>query len=358
MNVVIERPTLAIPNSQVGSNAAVMIRGVSKRFPVRRGWAATIRHPFRTEWAPIVRNVTCDIEAGEFFGVLGPNGAGKTTLFRMLASTVLPDEGTIHVGGYDVVRQSRQVRAALAVVPAEERSLNWRLCARENLYLFGRMHRLSGQRLRDRVERLLEVVELADVGTKMVGKFSSGMKQRLMIARALIGSPRVLLLDEPTRALDPISARRLREFLRADLVESQGCTVILATHNSEEALHLCHRVAILDRGRMLAVGRASDLISEIQGYRYQVWTREPDHPFWQRLLATGRILSIRRGESDASGWASVDVALSGPGDEAATLLAEIVGAGISVNRFVPLDMSLADLIEQVVGKAGGGGGHA
>ncbi|HSH46152.1 MAG TPA: ABC transporter ATP-binding protein, partial [Longimicrobiales bacterium] len=228
----------------------VRVRGLTKTFPVRRSWRDLIREPFtRPERITALRDIHFDVGPAEFFGLLGANGAGKTTLFKMLAAQLLPDEGTALVKGFDVVREAAEVRRILTPVVADERSLNWRLTARQNLELFASLYGLRGPAADERVTSLLETVELTDTGTKMVGAFSSGMKQRLLIARALLGNPRVLLLDEPTRSLDPVSARRFRRFLREELAARQGCTVLLATHSADEAFDLCDRVAILDRGR-------------------------------------------------------------------------------------------------------------
>jgi ABC-2 type transport system ATP-binding protein len=357
MSVVVERPAAAAPVSRSTQPPAISLREVSKRFPVRRSWMETARHPFRREWVPVVRSVSCDVDPGEFFGVLGPNGAGKTTLFRMLTCTVLPDHGTIRVGGYDALREVRAVRSVLAAVPAEERSLNWRLSAHENLYLFGRLYGLHGAELRRRVDELLDVVELSDAGTKMVARYSSGMKQRLMIARALLGRPRILLLDEPTRSLDPLSARRLREFLKTELIGRQGCTVVLATHNSEEALELCDRVAVLDRGRLLAVGNASVLARELRGDRYRAWTRAPDHPEWRALLREAVLLAAEPGEPGADGWTPVELAFDGGSETGARVLARLARAGVPISRFEPVQVNLAELIEQVVARAEAEGAH-
>jgi ABC-2 type transport system ATP-binding protein len=192
-------------------------------------------------------------------------------------------------------------------------------------------------------------VELADAGEKMVGRFSSGMKQRLLIARALLARPRVLLLDEPTRSLDPISARRFRGFLREEISGRQGCTVLLATHNTEEALELCDRVGVLDHGELLAVGTAGELAAEIGEDRYRVWTRSPAHPAFDAVGARhlGRGVAPREGGPTA-GWTPVDLDIPGGAERAAEVLALLVDSGVSVSGFERVRLSLADLIERIV----------
>src|SRR5262245_8535234 len=221
----------------------VRVAGLTKAFTKRRGLREMLRSPRARERATAVESVSCEIAPGEFFGLLGPNGAGKTTLFKMLATVLLPDAGTATIDGHDVVRDSAAVRRVLTPAVGDERSLQWRLSARENLELFAALLEVPRREQRSRIDGLLAEVGLADTGAKLVGAFSSGMRQRLLIARALLARPKVLLLDEPTRSLDPISARAFRTFLRDEIAGRRNCAVLLATHNAEEAFDLCDRVA-------------------------------------------------------------------------------------------------------------------
>jgi ABC-2 type transport system ATP-binding protein len=331
----------------------VHIAGLSKRFPERRTWRQLLRHPRRVRYVPVLRDVTIDVAEGEFFGLLGPNGAGKTTLFKTLATLVLPDAGRATVAGYDIVRDAPAVRRVLAPVIADERSLYWRLTARANLALFAALQGLREPLASERVAELLDVVSLADTAEKMVGQFSSGMKQRLLIARALLPRPRVLLLDEPTRSLDPLSARSLRRFLREEISGRQGCTILLATHNTEEALELCDRVAVLDRGRLLAAGSTDALAAEIGDERYRVWTRDPDHPSWRALAEQGAIAQVQVMGADAGGWVRMEMEIPGGLDRAAHVTAFLAYQGVTVARFERIALSLADLIERIVERRGG-----
>jgi ABC-2 type transport system ATP-binding protein len=336
----------------------VILDGLTKRFPVRRGWLDTARHPLRTEYVPVIRDVSCEIGEGEFFGLLGPNGAGKTTLFKMLATLIIPDAGAATVAGFDVVQDAAAVRRVLAPVIADERSLYWRLSARANLELYGALQGLGKSDARSRATELLHVVGLDDTGAKMVGSFSSGMKQRLLIARALIARPRVLLLDEPTRSLDPISARAFRTFLREEITGRQGCTVLLATHNTEEALELCDRVAVLNRGRLLATGTTQQLAAEIGDERYRLWTREPAHPALASLADRGVVREIAVRGIDDGGWAIVEMEIPGGLDRAAQVTALLGEQGLSIARFERVELALADLIERIVERRGAEEMHA
>ena len=340
------------------SDRVVSVDGLVKTFPQRRGWSQVLRAPFRAaSRVTVIDRVRFDVGASELFGLLGANGAGKTTLFRMLAAQLAPDAGTATIVGADVVRQPRLVRSVIAPVTTDERSLNWRLTATENLELFAALYGVRGAASTRRIGDVLQTVGLHDAGTKMVGTFSSGMKQRLLIARALLGRPRVLLLDEPTRSLDPISARHFRAFLRTEIVGQRRCTVLLATHNAEEAFDLCDRVAVLERGRLLALDAPRRLMARLSDDRYHLDLRERQGPAAMALL-TSWSADARFVEGDAPpGWHRLELRIPQGADGAADLLGRLARAGIDVSRFQRIDATLAELLERVR-ERGGNGAHA
>ena len=326
---------------------AVRLVALEKAYPVARPMRQALRRPLARAWTHALRGVTCDVRPGELFGLLGPNGAGKTTLFKILSTLVLPDGGRAAVHGADVAGAPAQVRRLLAPVVADERSLNWRISARENLRLYAALHGLRGRAAAARADEVLHVVELDAAADARAGTFSSGMKQRLLLARALLARPRVLLLDEPTRSLDPVSARRFRAFLRDEVVGRQGCTVLLATHAPDEALELCGRVAVMDRGRLLAVDTAESLARATARDRWRLWTRDPAHPALAAAEAAGAVRTEGR-TADADGWWRVDARVPGGADAAARLLAALVGGGMTVARWEPHRPSLAEIVERIV----------
>ncbi len=344
-------------SSPASREPIVRLDGLTKRFPVRRGWRETLRRPGSTEWAEVVHDVSFEITAGECFGLLGPNGAGKTTLFKMLATLVLPDEGTATVAGFDLVHQAAEVRRLLTPVIADERSLYWRISARENLRLFAALHGLHGTAAASRIEELLAIVQLADT-PKMVGMYSSGMKQRLLIARALIARPRILLLDEPTRSLDPVSARGLRTFLRDEIAGRQGCTIFLATHSTEEALELCDRVAVLDRGRVRATGPAARLAADLGEGRHRFWLRGDTRQALAALVAQGLARNIADPSIDSDGWVSVEMDIDGGMGASAAVVAVLTRSRVAVGRVEPVRLGLADLIERIVARRSGEEGES
>jgi ABC-2 type transport system ATP-binding protein len=191
------------------------------------------------------------IAPSEIVALLGENGAGKSTLIRVLATTILPDTGRVVVEGYDVQRQPTEAKACIGLVLAEERSFFWRLSGRANLEFFAA---LRGMRRRDAVReatRVLGEVDLSAVAERRVDRYSTGMRARLSLARALLGGPSVLLLDEPTRSLDAVAAVEVRALIAA-LARDTGAAVLLATHNLHEAAQLASRTSIISHGRIAA----------------------------------------------------------------------------------------------------------
>lgn len=204
-----------------------------------------------------VRGISFSVRPGEVFGLLGHNGAGKTTTIRMLTGRTPPTAGSASVGGHDVVRAREDARAVLNLV-FEDQNLYERLTGRDNLRLFGDLYGAP----RERTDELLERVGIAHAAGRKVKTYSTGMKQRLLLARGLINEPQVLFLDEPTRGLDPMSARNLRGIVRE--LSAQGTTVVLTTHDMTEADELCHRVAFLAEGEIIALDTPRELKLRLQ----------------------------------------------------------------------------------------------
>jgi ABC-2 type transport system ATP-binding protein len=237
----------------VTARPAVLTRGLTKEFERGRRtlWQRLRREPDRRTRFRAVDGIDLLVEPGEIFGVLGPNGAGKTTTLKMLATLLEPTAGEAYVLGIDVRERPREVRARLGAMLSGERSLYWKLTARENLEYFAALYHVPPSATRARIDAALDAVKLSDRSEDYVERYSTGMRQRLALARALLPDPPLLILDEPTVGLDPQSARDLRERVR-DL-RRQGRTVLLTTHYMEEADQLCDRIAIVDHGKVVAL---------------------------------------------------------------------------------------------------------
>src|SRR5690349_16733461 len=209
--------------------------------------------------------ITLAIPAGEVHGLLGPNGAGKTTLVKILSTVLLPTSGTASVLGHDVVAEARAVRPQIGIVFGGERGLYWRLTGRQNLEYWGALYKLSRAEIRERTGALLERVGITDRADERVETYSRGMKQRLHLARGLIGDAKVLFLDEPTTGMDPLAAREFRALIGE--LRGEGRTILLTTHDMVEAETGCDRVTLIDRGRILATETPRSLGSLISRFQ-------------------------------------------------------------------------------------------
>ncbi len=209
-----------------------------------------------------VDGISFQVQEGECYGFLGPNGAGKTTTMRMICCTARPTAGVLRVFGLDVPRHARAIKRQLGVVH-QAVTLDDALTVRENLVVYGRYFDLTWEEARRRADELLTFAELEARADDRVSKLSGGMQRRLMIARALMANPRLLVLDEPTTGLDPQARHALWDRLRQ--LKRAGVTQILTTHYMEEAEHLCDRVAIVDHGRIVAEGPPRELVERYVG---------------------------------------------------------------------------------------------
>ena len=205
-------------------------------------------------------SVTLEIQQGDRIAVLGPNGAGKTTLLKLIGGLLLPTDGQIVVNGFDTLHHNTAARKSVGFVMNEERSFFWRLSAMQNLEFFAILDDLTGDAVRERCRELVKFVGLDEHADKPVATHSSGMKQRLALARGLMGEPEVLILDEPTRTLDPIASEDLIALINERLHRGSRKTILIATHRLEEALTLCDKVLIINHGRLVAFDRIQDLL--------------------------------------------------------------------------------------------------
>ncbi len=209
-----------------------------------------------------VDNVSMKVARGELFGLLGPNGAGKSTLTKMLSGMINSTSGTIKVGGYNIRDDPMKVKESLGVVPQDIVLYDY-MNARENLAFFGRLYGLSGSKLRNRIEELLKFTQLDQKAVKRhISTYSGGMKRRVNIAAALLHEPQVILLDEPTAGLDPKNKLALWEIIQT--LHKEGKTIVLTTHMMDEAEELCNQVAIMDKGKIIALGSPRQLIKKVK----------------------------------------------------------------------------------------------
>jgi ABC-2 type transport system ATP-binding protein len=298
------------------SQFAVEAHQLVKKFPARPGTgdksaeSGPAPSPKKKRWQfwkkepkamfTAVDGVDIQIERGEIFGLLGPNGAGKSTTIRMLCTLLEPTSGTAHVNGFDIVKQANDVRRSLGTVLAGERSIYWKLTGRENLEYFAALYHIPSAIAKKRVEELIERMELKDRANELVEKYSTGMRQRVAIAKALLARPPILLLDEPTLGLDPQAARNLRELIAQ--LKQEGHTILLTTHYMEEADLLSDRIGIIDTGKIIALDTPEGLkhrINQKEIVRLEVtgW-QEYIGDKLRALSEVENLIAMRQGEAD------------------------------------------------------------
>ncbi len=337
------------------SGPAIEAHGLVKEFEKgRRTLLQRLRRePDRRERFRAVDGIDLHVARGEIFGVLGPNGAGKTTTMRMLATLLEPTSGSATVLGLDVVRDARQVRRRMGAVLSDGRSLYWKLTARENLEYFAALYHVPAAETRSRIQAALETVRLDDRADDYVERYSAGMRQRLVLARALLPEPELLLLDEPTVGLDPQSARDLRDRVMA--LRARGRTVLLTTHYMEEADQLCDRIAIVDHGRVVALDTPAGLkrtIGATEVVRLEVGGTTPhpqrgDAALLDRIGRAGEVKHTARED----GTLNVTVHTPSARDFVPAAFDAARAAGATIEHVEVVPVTLEDVFLSLTGRA-------
>ncbi len=299
-----------------------------------------------------VADVSFAVPRGTIFGLLGPNGAGKTTTIKMLSTLLIPTGGTATVGGYDVVRDERMVRRQLGVVLGGDRGLYAKLSARDNLVYFGNLYGMTDRSIAHRAAELLDLVGLSERANERVEGYSRGMKQRLHLVKALLHDPPILILDEPTIGLDPAAAVDLRRAIAA-LVPAH--TVLLTTHDMNEADQLCRAIAIVDHGEIVAAGTPEELKARVAGERrIVVTTHRPLNGRATVLDAQLSGLPGVRGVSQATAAAGGSELTILCADIAATLdatLATLRGCDATISGVRVVEPTLEDAFLAIAGRS-------
>ena len=330
--------------SAADAELAVEVLDVRKSYPKTRRWREMLRAPRASERVEALSGVSLSVRPRTVHGLLGANGAGKTTLLKILATLVVPSEGRARVAGFDVDSESEQVRRRLGFVTAQERSFFWRLTGRQNLIFFAALHDRRGAEGERQVDELLERVGLGEDGGRPFREYSSGMMQKLAIARGLLGRPSVILMDEPTSSLDPPSTAWVQRFTRETLVGEHGATVILATHDLLEAEHTCDTLSLVDEGRIVRDGTVEELKQPLgRAGRCLLTLLDPSPELLERLEREG--LELQPADERRPGRRT----LLGPGGptERATLVRELAAAGAEIVELRAEELPLSRLFERV-----------
>jgi len=248
---------------------------LTKRFRQSKRYKDIFLQPFINHEITVLDKVNIQVEKGEIFGLIGPNGAGKTTFIKILCTLILPTGGEAFVAGYNIKKESENVRRNIGYIISDERSFYWRLTGYQNLEFFATLNNLGLLEVRHQINKVLEFIGLEKSANVMFQKYSTGMKQRLSIARALLTNPQILFMDEPTKSLDPTIAKTLWEFIETKIVKEEKKTVFFATHNLSEAATYTDKLAIIDKGRICKI---LDKVKE----RYIA--KKPLQEIWHTLL--------------------------------------------------------------------------
>ena len=323
----------------------IELQDITKTF-VERSWRTLLlgKKPKRVH---ALNGVSLKVGPGETCGILGPNGAGKTTLIKILATLILSDSGHADIFGYDLAAQPQHVRKLIGLVNTSERSFYWRLTGRQNLGFFASLYNLlDPDEGRKRIENLLDLVDLIDKADTPFMKYSTGQKQRLALARALLASPQVLLMDEPTNSLDPVAASEFRAFTRKELKEKQGKTVLWCTHNLKEAQEVCDRLAIIHRGKVIASGSLKEMQALMgDGGLYQIRVNHWPEGAPEKL----GIFPMRA----ISNNGYVELELREKQDNMPRLLKDLLNSGIKVYTCTHKEIELETIFNQLISRKRG-----
>ena len=293
-----------------------------------------------------LKGVSLDVRPGEIFGLLGPNGAGKTTLIKLLTTLLLPTSGMAWVNGYDVSRDENKIRASVGCMLMGERGLYWKLTARENLDYFGALYHLDSVQRKQRTQQIIDLLDMEDIADRMVESYSSGQKMKLAFGKALVNDAPLLVLDEPTNTLDVPSASELRAIVRR--LNAEGKTIIYTTHIMTEAETLCERVAIIDRGELLALGTVQELKASLQQENVTHIEGIISSRSAEAVRSLPGILRATRDSLDSKEMLTV---VSASGKESLPQIIEaLTRSGAVIQKIIPEEMTLEDVFIAKTGR--------
>jgi ABC-2 type transport system ATP-binding protein len=317
-----------MPRPASASSPAIDARDVVKTF--RSGW-------LRRRATPALRGASLTVERGTIFGLLGPNGAGKTTLLSILATLLVPDGGQARVLGLDVMREAGALRHRINMASGRP-SFLWSLRVEEIVAFYGRLYGLSGAALRRRVDALVEQYELGEHRRAQYNELSTGLKQRVALAKALVNEPELLFLDEPTLGLDPDISVRVRRHI-AELRRERGMTIVLTTHYMREAEELCDEIGFIKAGRILARGTADGLKRQMGLGEVVALRLDPPRPEWLGDLAG--VLRV----AEADGW--LELTVDHADKRVPELLRALMAEGVEIRNIQVREPELEDVFVEL-----------
>lgn len=328
---------------------AIQVKNLRKEFEIKKKNRFWKRNKEKNILVA-VDDVSFDIEKGEIFGFLGPNGAGKTTTIKMISTLLRPTSGSIIVNGINVVKKPIEVLKSLGTVLAGERSIYWKLTGRENLKYFAAMNGIKGKEANDKVDYILDRFNLYKRADETVEKYSTGMKKRIALAKALISDPKILILDEPTSGLDPQSALNLREIILE--IKEEGRTVLLTTHYMEEADFLSDRIAIIDHGNIIAMDTSANLKKSLNKTNIVVLKLNKwNESLHNRILKITSINNINSKFDELSQQWEVKIHIDNGSETINEIINTLIASDIKIINFNVIEPTLEDVFISLTGKS-------
>lgn len=324
----------------------IEVDNLSRRF--RPNSLKTMLTRKRADEVVAVDGVTFHIDEGEIFGLVGPNGAGKTTLIKMLSTLLIPSGGTARINGHDVVKAGHPVRKMVGLVVSNERSFYWRLSGRQNMAFFADLYHLPKREANAWINELLDLLDLQEIADRRFDSYSTGMKQRLALARGLLSKPKIIFMDEPTKGVDPLAAAELVEIIKERVVDRWRATLLITSHNLREIERLCDRVAILNRGRLIAMGKIEELSAKVKGattydLKIRRLSRERINAMVARVAAAGPADISEDGD-----FVALKVQLEAGTDSLSDIIKAIVDDGGQIVDCSSIEKSFEDVFRALV----------
>jgi ABC-2 type transport system ATP-binding protein len=321
---------------------------LTKKFPVVKRYRDLFFHPFRRKDITALHNINLHVKNGELFGLLGPNGAGKTTLIKILCTLILPTEGEAFVNGLEVTRKGKDIRRKIGYVIGDERSFYWRLTGRQNLKFFAKLNNIPNSEVMERIERLLDFMELASDADRPFKDYSTGMRKKLAIARGLLTEPEILFMDEPTNGLDPVIAQNLNTLVKEKLVEEEKKTVVFATHNLQDAEELCNRIAIIHKGEIRMSGSVGGIKMKYkQGNKYVMKLKGANKDLFSKINSIPMVKHVKS-KNSYEDINQVEIETESGNDNITKVIKEIIDNGGTVQSFYEKETSLKDLFSRII----------
>lgn len=333
------------------SEAAIEVKDLTKSYPLPRPLFASLRRSAAAATSVLaLDHVSFSVDQGEVLGLLGANGAGKTTLINILCTLLIPTSGTARLGGFDVVANPQLARRQVGLVTSNERSFYWRLTGRQNLRFFADLYHVPAALVDPRINEFIEALDLGGYADRRFDGFSTGIRQRFAFARALLHHPRILFMDEPTKGLDPNAAAGLLQVIQERILKVWRPTIIVTSHNLAEIEKLCHRVAIVDRGRLLRLGTIDELARSIRSHEaYSVQASGIDESILAGLRAVLGFDRVRL-RDESTGMLELGFSAGDAERNLSRALAYLLERGATIRRCEPIDVSLEDVFRETVGQ--------